>query len=513
MLSLAIGVAATTAIFSLADAVLMRPRVGVTDPATLVDIGRSTNGEGFDNFGYPLFVEMRDRATLLEGIAAHRSPEAMALGDSTLSERVFVTLVSGTYFDLAGTRAAAGRFFAADEDRTPGTHPVVVLAHSFWTRRFGGDPTIVGRTIRLNNLAYTVVGVAEEGFTGTSILGTDLWVPMAMDAHVRASEQSLLDAHGAVWMVALGRLKRGVSPQQARDELASIMRSYLAERGDPRGERWGVAVSISSRIPAGVAGPIVGFVSVLAALTGLVLFIACSNVAAMLLARALERRREVATRLAIGATRGRILWQLLLEGLTLSGLAGALSLPIVIALVGLLSSLQPSLPVPVAIDLRIDPRVMAFALLLAALTSMVFALIPALQATRFEVAPALHGQNATADRRRAWLRNGLVTAQIATALLLMVCAGLFLRSLEEAATIDAGFNVRERRHHPDRHAGWWLPDRCRGHASRSNRDRSLSSSPRHRRRRDIADGAAARRGAGPRRPVGSRLHRRSTGLG
>jgi predicted permease len=441
VLSLAVGVAATAAIFSLGDALLLRPRVGVADPATLVDIGRTTQGEGFDNFGYPLFAEMRARTTVLDGIAALRSPEVMALGDSTASERVFVTLVSGSYFDLVGTRLVTGRFFAAEEDRTPGTHPVVVLAHHFWTRRLGGDPAIVGQTIRLNNLAYTVIGVAEKGFSGTSILGTDMWAPMAMDAHVRASDRSLLDEHGAVWMVALGRLKRGVAPPQARDELAAIMRGYLTERGDSRAERWGIAVSVSSRIPSGVAGPIVAFVGFLGALTTLVLLIACSNVAAMLLARALERRREVATRLAIGASRARILSQLLLEGLTLSTLAGALSLPVVDALVGLLSSFQPSLPVPLAIDLRIDPRVMAFALSLAALTSMLFALVPALQATRFEVAPALHGQNATVDSRRAWLRNGLVTAQIAMALLLLVAAGLFMRSLNEAATLDAGFDV------------------------------------------------------------------------
>jgi predicted permease len=162
----------------------------------------------------------------------------------------------------------------------------------------------------------------------------------------------------------------------------------------------------------------------------------------MLLARALERRREVATRLALGASRGRILLQLLLEGLTLALIAGALSVPIAGVLIGLLSSFQPSLPLPLALELRIDPRVMTFAFGLAAITSVVFALLPALQATRFQLAPALHGQHATSDRRRAWLRQGLVTAEVAMALLLLVAAGLFLRSLQEAATTDVGFNVR-----------------------------------------------------------------------
>ena len=441
VLSLAVGIAATAAIFSLADALLLRPRTGVVDPATLIDIGRSTNGDGLDNFGYPLFRVMREQSKLVPQIAAHRfGPEMMSLGDATASERVSAGLVSGNYFEVVGARPALGRFFRADEDETPGTHPVVVLEHRFWTDRFKADPAIVGQTIRLNNLPYTVVGVAEAGFTGTTFLGTDFWVPMAMDASVRASEQSLLDNHRAVWMTALGRLAPGVSPQQARDELAGVMRNYLTERNDDRADRWGVAVARSARIPAPLAGPVVGFIAMLGGLTVLVLLIACSNVAAMLLARALDRRREVATRLAVGASRGRILTQLLVEGLVLAIAAGTLSVPMVFALIGGLTSFQPSLPIPLALELRVDPRVMGFAFAAAAVTAVLFALLPALQATRFELAPALHGSHSTVDRRRAWIRQGLVASQVAMALLLLVAAGLFLRSLQEAGRADVGFN-------------------------------------------------------------------------
>jgi predicted permease len=442
VLSLALGVAATTAIFSLADAMLLRPRVGVAHPETLVDIGRTTGGEGFDNFGYPLFVAMREQSTLLEGLSAQRwGPEVMSLGDAQSSERVFASLVSGNYFRVVGTKPALGRFFLPEEDRTPGTHPVVVLNHQFWSRRFKADPELVGRTIRLNSLPYTVVGVAEPGFTGTTFFGADFWVPAAMDAHVRASDRSLLTDHESVWMVALGRLKPGATARQARDELNAIARTYLAEHVPNRLDRWGIDVARSARVPAPIAGPFVGFIAVLGALTGLVLLIACSNVAAMLLARALERRREVATRLALGASRGRIVAQLLLEGLTLAALAGVVSVPLAQALVALLSSFQPSIPIPLALELHIDPRVMGFAFVLSGLAAVLFALLPALQATRFDVAPALHGSTATADRRRAWLRQGLVASQVAMALLLLVAAGLFLRSLQEAATVDAGFNV------------------------------------------------------------------------
>jgi predicted permease len=342
VLSLAIGVAATSAIFSLADAMLLRPRAGVAKPETLIDVGRSTGGAGLDNFGYPLFEAFRDRSTMLEGLSATQwTPNVMALGDATSSERVFASLVSHNYFSIVGTRAAAGRFFVADEDRTAGTHPVVVLSHQMWSTRFKADPAVVGQTLRLNNLPYTVIGVAEPGFSGTTFIGTDLWVPMAMDAHVRASDRSLRQMHDAVWMTSIARLKPGVTLQQARDELDAIMKGYLRERNDSRIDRWGIAVSPSARIPGAISTPVIGFIAMLGGLTTIVLLIACSNVAAMLLARALERRREVATRLAIGASRGRILWQLLLEGLTLAALAGAVSIPLTTALIGMLSAFQP----------------------------------------------------------------------------------------------------------------------------------------------------------------------------
>jgi predicted permease len=443
VLSLAIGIAASTAIFSLADALIFRPRSGIAEPERVVDIGRSVRGEGFDNLGYPLFTALRERNTTLAGMSAVRhDPEVMGLGDGQSAERVYAGMVSGNFFELLGTRAAAGRFFLPEEDRTPGTHPVAVLTHAFWTRRFNADPTIVGTTMRLNGMPYTIVGVAEEGFTGTGIIGTDFWVPFAMEQHVRSADASLLANNIAVWHVALGRLKPGVTPAQAHEELTAIMRRYFTDLGDERAERWGIAVATSGRIPASVRGPVSGFVALLGGLTGLVLLIACSNVASMLLARALSRQREVATRLAVGASRSRIVCQLLTEGLMLAAFAAAASMPITFVVIRLLSAFQPELPIPIVLELRADPRAFAFALILSALTTMAFALMPALQSTRFQLAPALHGATATSDRRRAWLRQALVAGQVAMALLLLVTAGLFLRSLQQMATVDPGFNVK-----------------------------------------------------------------------
>jgi predicted permease len=442
VLSLAAGIAGTAAIFSLADALLLRPRTGIGNPSTLVDIGRTTRGQGADNFGYPLFEEMRRGTTHLEGMAAMQlGPQIMSLGDAQSSERVFAGLVSGNYFDLLGTRTSAGRFFLPEEDATPDTHPVVVLNHEFWRRRFGGRPDVIGETIRLNNRPYTVVGVAEPGFTGTTFMSADFWVPMAMDAHVRASDESARDKHDWSWMMAIGRLKAGATAPQAEEELQAIMHGYLRERGDPRIDRWGVAVARSARIPERADVPVQAFIGMLGALTGLVLVIACSNVAGMLLARGIARRREFATRLAVGASRGRLIRQLLAEGILLALIAGAISVPLTQVLVGALTSFLPSLPVPLALELRVDPRVQAIAFSLALLSAVGFTLVPALQSTRVDLAPSLRGANSSADRRRVWLRQGLVAAQVAVALLLLVAAGLFLRSLQEAANVDVGFDV------------------------------------------------------------------------
>jgi predicted permease len=443
VVSLSLGVAASTSIFSLADALMLRPRPGITNPDTVVDIGRSVRGEGFDNFGYPLFVALRERNTSLAGIAAVRlEPLAMSFASSDSSERVFASLVGGSYFEVLGSEPAAGRFFIPEEDSTPGTHPVIVLNHQFWAERFQKNPNVIGTTLRLNGLPYTIVGVAQEGFTGHALLTADFWVPFAMDAYVRGEpDRSLLTNERAVWHTAIGRLKPGVTIAHASQELDAIAKNFLRERNDDRADRWSIAVARSERVPVPGRTPVVGFLAVLGTLTTLVLVIACSNVAGMLLARALQRRREVATRLAIGASRARIVGQSLVEGLVLACVAAAVSIPATNALVGVLQAFQPNLPVPIALELRVDPRTMGFAVALSMLTAILFALLPALQATRFDVAPALHGATATADRRRAWLRHGLVAGQVAIALLLLVATGLFLRSLQEAASVDAGFTV------------------------------------------------------------------------
>lgn len=441
IVSLALGIAAATTIFSLTDALLFAPTVGVRDPGSVIDIGRANFGSGFDNMSHPAYSYLHDHSQSTEVAAVDFGGGPMSLTTNGTGERVIGTLVSANYFDVLGTRAALGRFFRADEDKVPNERPVVVLSHAMWKRRFNSDPGVLDRPLRLNNTDFAVVGVAEEGFQGSSMIGTDLWVPMAMVQVARGrADASMLTSARGVWHVAIGRLKPGVSIGQAKAELNTLMDSYKKETPDASQEHT-INVAAMGRIPGPVRTPFLAFIGFLFALTGALLAIACSNVAGMLLARAAARRREMATRLAVGAGRGRLIGQLLTETMVLFLVAAMASLPLTLWLVWLLQGSLPALPITLALDITVNYRVMLFSFAIALVTGVVFGLAPARHALGAELAPMLHGANATADRKRFRLRNSLVTAQVALSLMLVVVAMLFLRSLERAATTDPGFNI------------------------------------------------------------------------
>jgi predicted permease len=443
VLSLAVGVAAATTIFSLTDALLVDPPAGVRNPSDVVDIGRVSPGSGFDNtLSHPAFAFLRAHTQSMAGLAAAEfAGRPMSLGVDGGSERVIGTLVSANYFDVLGTRAALGRFFRGEEDAVPGEHPVIVLSHAFWMRRFGGDPGVLDRPLRLNNHPFTVVGVAEAGFQGASMIGTEVWAPIAMIAvaHGRANADILTDPRPA-WHVAVGRLEPGVTAAQAQVELNTLMEAFKAQ--EPRADSGhSVRVLPIGRVPGPIRSPFLAFVGLLFALTAALLAIGCTNVAGMLLARASVRRREMATRLAMGASRARLIRQLLTETLVLFGAGAAVALPLAYWLVAALERSLPALPVIVNLNLSVDLRVVLFAVAVALLTGVMFGLVPARHALGGPLAPMLHGAYATADRRRFRLRNVLVAAQVALSLMLVVTALLFVRSLEAAAQIDPGFET------------------------------------------------------------------------
>jgi predicted permease len=441
IISLALGIGAAATIFSVTDALLFEPTVGVRNPSELIDIGRANEGSGFDNMAHPTYKNLREHSRLVDVAAVDFSGGPMSLGTDGSSERVIGTLVSANYFDVLGTRAALGRFFRADEDRVPGERPVVVLSHAMWTRRFNSDPAILDRPLRLNNTEFSVVGVAEEGFQGSSMIGTDLWAPMAMVQVVRgAPDASMLTQKRGVWHMAIGRLKGGASIQQARDELNALNEAY--KKAEPEANpRHTIALAGMGRIPGPMRTPFLGFIGFLFALTGALLAIACSNVAGMLLARAASRRREMATRLAVGAGRGQLIKQLLTETMVLFVAAAVASVPLTYWLVSLMASSLPALPISLNLHLGVSFRVMLFAFGVALVTGIVFGLAPARHALSADLAPMLHGANATVDRQRFRLRNTLVTAQVALSLMLVITAFLFLRSLQNAAHTDPGFTV------------------------------------------------------------------------
>jgi predicted permease len=317
----------------------------------------------------------------------------------------------------------------------------VVLSHAFWKQRFNGDPAILERPLRLNNREFAVVGVAEDGFEGSTMIGTDLWVPMAMVQVVRGRrDSSMLSAVGGVWHVAIGRLKPGVTMSQAEAELNSLHDNFKKAQPDAP-QHHTIKVASMGRIPGPVRTPFLAFIGFLFALTGALLAIACSNVAGMLLARAATRRREMATRLAVGARRGQLIRLLLTETVVLFIAAAAVSVPLTFWLVSLLRGSLPALPFTLNVAVVVNPRVLLFVFGTALITGMVFGLAPARHALGADLAPMLHGAYATTDRRRFRLRNALVAAQVALSLMLVVTALLFVRSLQQAATTDPGFTT------------------------------------------------------------------------
>ena len=439
VLSLAIGIGANTTIFTIANALLFKPPLGVADASRLVDVGRSQDGQGFDNGSYSNYLDIRARNTVFSGIYAYRlGPEPMSLRGKDGAERIYGEMVTTNYFNVLGTPPHIGRLFTSDDSEQPAATPLAVLSHRFWMRRFNGDPAIVGQTLVLNGRPFTVIGVTPEGFHGTTVLTSDLWVPVNMVGELASRlPPSILTSRESAWLVMGARLKPGITVGQAQAELANIGRALEQEFPDAnRGK--GLRVVASSPVP-GDGAPVAAFMAVLMAIVMLVLAIACANVAGVLLARATTRRREIAVRLAIGAGRGRLIRQMLVESTLLFLIGGSGGLVLARLMTGALLSLLPAVPLPVDVTLALDGRAVVFTLTLSLVAAILSGLAPAFHASRAEVVGALKSDS-QGGPERIWLRHAFVVSQVALSIVLVVGAGLFARALQRASEIDPGFD-------------------------------------------------------------------------
>ena len=439
VLSLAIGIGANTTIFTIANALLFKPPLGVADASRLVDVGRSQDGQGFDNGSYSNYLDIRARNTVFSGIYAYRlGPEPMSLRGKDGVERIYGEMVSTNYFNVLGTPPHIGRLFTSDDSEQPAATPLAVLSHRFWMRRFNGDPAIVGQTLVLNGRPLTVIGVTPEGFHGTTVLTSDLWVPVNMVGELASRlPPAILTSRESAWLVMGARLKPGVTVGQAQAELAHIGRALEQEFPDANRGR-GLRVVASSPVP-GDGAPVAAFMAVLMAIVMLVLAIACANVAGVLLARATTRRREIAVRLAIGAGRGRLIRQMLVESTLLFLIGGSGGLVLARLMTGALLSLLPAVPLPIDVTLALDGRAVVFTLTLSLVAAILSGLAPAFHASRAEVVGALKSDT-QGGPERIWLRHAFVVSQVALSIVLVVGAGLFARALQRASEIDPGFD-------------------------------------------------------------------------
>ncbi|HEY6230728.1 MAG TPA: ABC transporter permease, partial [Pyrinomonadaceae bacterium] len=434
---MALGIGAKTSIFSLVDTALLRP-LAVKEPSQLVELyGTLHNGADWSLQSYPNYKDYRDRNNVFSGLFVYRVIVS-SLTVNNSSQRVWGYLVSGNYFDVLGVKPILGRAFLPEEDRTPDSHPVAVISYNCWQHRLGGDPQIVGKMVEFNSHPFTIVGVAPKGFIGTEVAyDPEMFIPVMMAKTIEPGSR-WLDKRDSNNLFTVGRLKPGVSLRQAKAELETLTSKLAQDYLENVGR--GIRLAKPGLFIPDIANSVFAFAAMLSAVGALVILLACVNLANLLLARATERRREIAVRLAVGASRQRLVRQLLTESLLISLSGGAAGILLAAAINTAVRDIRLPSDITLLFDLRTDWRVLSFAFLLSIATGILFSLIPALQSSRPQLVPALKDESSMAGFRRSRLRNFLVIVQVSLSLVLLVSSGLIVRSLQVAQKMRPGFN-------------------------------------------------------------------------
>ncbi len=442
-LSLALGIGANSAVFSLVDAVLFRP-LNIRNPARLVSLYTSDySGPQYGGSSYADLTDFRDRTNVFEELAAFTEISTTLRSDNQ-SDRAFGLLVSENYFDLLGVKAARGRTFQPDDEGA------LVVSHGFWQKRFGGDPALIGKTLFLNNNTFTVIGIAPESFTGIDLgRTTEIFVPMRMHTQL-GFEQGFATSRNTRQFSIIGRLKPDVSADQAQASLNILAQQLAGAYPDSWKDRTQQPRRVSvvseryARVPPEARNILMALAGLFTVLVALVLLIACSNVSNILLARATARHKEMAVRTALGASRSRLIRQLLTESLQLSligSILGILLAPVCIKL--LIVTFLPSTATPLPIDIGINQRVILLTFAIGLITALIFGLVPALHGSKTDLTLAMKDESPAlqAGSRRFGIRNLFVMAQISASLMLLIVAGLFIRSLQKAQHVDLGYDI------------------------------------------------------------------------
>ena len=441
ILTLALGIGANTTIFSWINSTLLNPIPGLATPHEVVSLSLSRSGENPFPFTYPDLEAMRDGQHSFAGITAI-NVTPMSLTGKGKPERFWGTLTSANYFDVLGVRPILGRGFLPAEDQTPGAAPVAVISYRLWQTHFGGNPDILNQTIEINQHPYTIVGVAPAVFQGSQTgLRSEIWIPIMMDAQL-SPLGDLLHDHHYFWLFLLGRLKPGVVPQQAQEEMT--LRLQQEVKNYPEEHRGHDAVTVYPlwRSPFGANQFLSKLLPMLMTIAGLVLLLACANVANLMLVRSVARRKEIAVRMSLGASRWRLVRQLLVESLVLALAGGTVAFLMTFWTAGTFMKFLPTTDFPISLSVQADRTVLLATMVISVLTGVIFGILPALRSSSEAPAAVLKEDTGSASGglRKARLASGLVVAQISLSLLLLVCAGLFIRSFMRAQAIDPGFN-------------------------------------------------------------------------